>query len=195
MDIYPPPGFPGRRIFIRGKAEERNMVYLDRAAFEKLFPDGPMGIILNGEQPAWAGTTVYVMPDSCRNEEYERYKREYGISFFFEGGPIPKPDFYAVPWVEIFAIDGSGGWFGTVGGSFDLEEIPVCYITSDHRCFRIAQDGREFIEKAPAWRTFLEPFEELTLYPTKAAAAEFVEFMDLKLLSRDLEQLFKDMGI
>lgn len=125
------------------------MLYLDRETFEQFSPDGPMGIVLDGEVPAWVGTTVYSMPAHCRNEIYEKYQKEYGISFFFDDKPFSKPDFYAVPWGEIIAEDGNGGWFCTVGSSFYLnEKSPICYIASDSKCLHAAQSGREFIERA-----------------------------------------------
>ena len=38
-------------------------------------------------------------------------------------------DFYAVPRVDIMAVDSRGGYIGTVGGLTDIEsEFPICYI-------------------------------------------------------------------
>ena len=66
-------------------------------------------VIWRGGRLVSAGTTVYAMSTSYRNAEYERYARDYGIHFIFEGG-LPAIDFYTVPWVDIFAEDGFGGY-------------------------------------------------------------------------------------
>lgn len=56
-----------------------------------------------------AGTTVYTMPLRERGPAYDRWGKEYGIYFLFEDMEVEIP-FYAVPRVDIFAVDGQGGF-------------------------------------------------------------------------------------
>ena len=87
-----------------------------------------IGVFANGAEVVLAGTTVNAMAVKYKNGEYQRFAEEYDIHFIFEDN-IPKIDFYAIPMVEIFAVDSSGGYIGSLGQPTDLQEnIPICYI-------------------------------------------------------------------
>ena len=95
-------------------------VYLDRTQMKTC-----TGIFLKDAEVILTGTTVYAMPVKDKNEEYQRFAKEYDIHFIFEDD-VPAVDFYTVPMVEIFALDSAGGYIGSVGQPADLEQdIPI----------------------------------------------------------------------
>lgn len=130
-------------------------------------------VIWRGGRLISAGTTVYSMSKEYRDAEYERYARDYGIHFIFEDR-LPTIDFYMVPWVDIFAEDGIGGYLGKVLGLQDGESI--CYIDKDRNCFLAAEDMESFLEKAPVWKQELKPMEQIKIYASKAEAEKEYEF-------------------
>ena len=80
-------------------------------------------------------------------------------------------DFYAVPKVDIAAIDSAGGFIASVGGDFDLHDhIPLVYISPARECFLITEDSSQFLSIASCWKSKLVPYKGVTLYPTKEAA-------------------------
>lgn len=125
-----------------------------------------------------AGTTIYSMPEKERNEAYRRYADEYDIHFIFDS-EIPKIDFYAVPQVDIMAVDRDGGYIGTIGQVSDLESnAPVCYIDKNRNCYLIAECGREFLECASVWKEHLIPYKDIAFYHSKTDAEAELDFVD-----------------
>lgn len=147
-------------------------LYLDRTGGEAV------SVYVRDAEVIPAGTTVYSMPLRERNPVYDRWGREYGIYFLFEDMQVEIP-FYAVPWVDLFAVDGQGGFFGTVGRGTDLEgEGPVCYF-KEGKCRIIAESGPEFIANAAEWRQRLRDYPQVTLYDSREQAARELEFISL----------------
>lgn len=145
-------------------------VYLDRTAGEVI------SVYIRDAEVIPAGTTIYSMSSRCRNAEYDRWQQEYGISFIFDDMQVEAP-FYAVPQVDIFAVDNQGGYLGTVGQQSDMEgEALVCYI-KDGKCYMIAESGPDFMEKAADWRSCLTDCAEVTLYDSREQAARMLEFV------------------
>ena len=123
-----------------------------------------------------AGTTIYSMSVKQKNEEYERFAKEYDIHFIFEDN-MPVIDFYTIPRVDIFATDSNGGYLGTIGNMTDLEsDAPICYIDEERRCYLIAKSAKEFLEKVSKWKINLKNCEEVQFYASKEAAMEENEF-------------------
>lgn len=95
------------------------------------------------------GTTIRVM-DSHEKLEYiglyEKLARDFDINFIFDDA-IPEIRFYAVPQVDIFAIDSFGGYWATIGGTTDIgnEKAPICFIDNEHHVFLISESFRNFI--------------------------------------------------
>ena len=138
--------------------------------------DGCVGVFVRDAEVIQAGTTVYSMPESLWNDTYDRWAEEYDIRFIF-GEEYPRPEFYAVPRLDVFALDSRGGWIGTIGGTCDLQgEMLVAYVDREGRAFRIADSGPEFLERAPDWRSHLRPCEELRLFAFREAAEAELEF-------------------
>ncbi len=145
-------------------------VYLDRT------PGEAVSVYIRNAEVIPAGTTVCSMPSRCRNAEYDRWQQEYGISFLFDDMRMEFP-FYAVPWVDIFAVDNEGGCLGTLGQQTDLEgNAPICYI-KDRKCCLIAESGPDFRKKASDWRNCLTEYTGVTLYDSREQAARTLEFV------------------
>ena len=112
-----------------------------------------------------------------KNEEYQRFAEEYDIHFIFEDH-VPGIDFYTIPMVEIFALDNAGGYIGSVGQSVDLEQdIPICYIDKEKKCYLIATSGKEFLENVCQWKKNLVPYSEIEFLKSLEEAKEKFEFV------------------
>ena len=117
-----------------------NKVYLDVTGLEN-----GLCIFVEDKEIIPAGTTVYYLSLSEKNENYQQYADEYDIHFIFDDN-IPKLSFYTVPQVDVFATDSEGGLIGTVGSITDLESnSPICYINKNKKCFLIANDFKNFL--------------------------------------------------
>lgn len=152
-------------------------VYLDRTANTQVI------VILSEKDYTLlnAGTTIYSMPVREKNDEYRRYGEEYDIHFIFDDN-VPVIPFYTVPQVDIFAVDGSGGYIGTVGETTDLKSgDPICYIDRNHRCYLIAETGKDFLACVGKWKEKLRPYEALEFFATMEEAKEKHEFLDIDI--------------
>lgn len=100
-------------------------IYLDRTELT-----GAIGVFSEETEIILAGTTIYSMDVSDRNEEYLKYAKEYDIQFIFDDY-IPHLEFYTIPYIDIMARDSKGGFIGTIGQQCDLEsDALICYIVS-----------------------------------------------------------------
>ena len=78
-----------------------------------------------------------------------------GVEMLEEDFPLP---FYAVPLLQVFARDGRGGWFASMG-EYERES-PVCHLDSSLSVQVIAPSFTLFLYRAltdPAWRPALLP--------------------------------------
>ena len=136
-----------------------------------------------GETVVFTGVSVYSMPLSIKRREGEQYAdfaRKFGIRFIFDDEK-PVIDFYTVPWIEIGAADGSGGFFASVNGPFSLRDaVPLVYISPNRECFLLTEDSRQFLNMAPDWSTRLTPWDGIQIYPTKAQAKAEYGIVDLE---------------
>lgn len=149
-------------------------VYWDKTAPE----NACTSVYVKDAEVIAAGTTVYAMSVKEKNAEYQKYAEEYGICFIFDD-KLPKIDFYTVPHVDIFATDGDGGLFGTIGGITDLNaDIPICYMDQSRTCFWAAENGNAFLAAAGSWRERLSPYEGITFYRSKEEAEQQLEFIE-----------------
>lgn len=152
--------------------------------FDRTVNTGCTSVLVKDAEVVPAGATLYVMSAKEDGPEYRRFEKEYDIHFFFEGKNVPDMDspgginFYTIPQVDIFAADGRGGFFGTVGGTTDPEgELPVCYIDRDRKCFMTAVNGRSFLDSAPDWRIERIPAEGIRIFSSRREAAKTEEFI------------------
>ena len=119
------------------------------------------------------------MEVSNKNDEYQRYADAYDIQFIFDDC-VPKLRFYTVPLVDIVAKDSDGGFIGSLGQQFDLEnDSPICYINKDLECFIVSENGKKFLENIESWKKNLIPYDKITFYTSKEEAESKLDFFDL----------------
>ena len=67
--------------------------------------------------------------------------------------------------VTVFATDSEGGLIGTIGSTTNLEgDSPICYINKNKKCFLIANDFKNFLERTDNWKNNLEQYNEIIFY-------------------------------
>lgn len=129
-----------------------------------------------------AGTTVYSMPASDKNAEYQEIADQFDIHFLFDDSSV-HINFYTVPWVEIFAADSEGGYFATVMDSCSLDSYgPVCYIDKNHNAYYIADNFRTLLERLSCWKEQMKPCDKIQFFASKDEAGQHYEFLDMKNL-------------
>jgi len=146
--------------------------YVDKTAEKEC-----AGYFLKDCELIWAGSTVSSVPLSERKrhgEEYERFAREYGIQFFFEDNAAV-PEFYTVPWTEVFASDGEGGFLAVLNGDVQSEGA-VCLISADRKCFYVAENVSAFVENPDGWREQLRPERRIQVFKNLEEAQKHLEF-------------------
>ena len=152
-------------------------LYLDRTE-----DSGCTGVFVKDAEIIPAGTTIYLMPVSDKNSEYQRYADEYDIHFIFDDD-VPCVHFYTVPHIDIMALDSSGGYIGTLGQCCDLEsDAPICYIDRERKCYLIAENGADFTEHVSDWKTRMKPYSDVVFYQSLEDAQRVLEFIDIKSL-------------
>lgn len=153
-------------------------LYLDRTQLTSC-----TAVFVSDAQVIDAGATVNAMPVRDRNAEYERFAREYGIHFLFSDN-VPVVDFYTVPLFDIFATDGNGGFFGSLGEGLEpSNNAQICFVDANRSCYLVASNFREFISSAAHWAENLRPFHDIVFYPSKSAAKKELEFIDIDELN------------
>lgn len=144
--------------------------------------NGAISVIRSDAEIIPAGTTVYSMPIEDKHAEYQTFADCYDVHFIFDD-MVPNIDFYAVPRVDIMAVDSYGGYIGTVGGLTDMEsEFPICYIDESMKVFLISDNFKRFAADCANWRKHLEPYNDVTLFSSKDEAAKEYEFLDIDML-------------
>ena len=139
-----------------------------------------------------AGTTVSSMSVRQKNTEYQRFAEEYDIHFIFDD-KVPKVDFYTVPMVEIFAEDSQGGYLASLGQPVNLQEdIPICYIDKDRKCYLIAENGRDFLARVSDWKSRKTLYTDVEFFESREAAQKKYEFLDRVLIEQELRDVEKE---
>lgn len=134
------------------------------------------------------GVSIYSMPVSEKNKEYERYALEYDIHFIFDDC-VPEIDFYAVPRIDVFAMDSEGGFICTVGGITDFQsEATICYIDKDREVYLVAENGRKFLKNVSGWKANRKIIQMEKIYVSQDEARQELEFIGMdELLSAECE--------
>lgn len=136
-----------------------------------------------------AGVTIYSMPVTDRNSEYQKFANDYDIHYIFDDDDV-FVDFYTIPYVDILATDSEGGYICTVGEMSDLDsEAPICYIDKNKKAFFIAENFKTFLEKVDGWKKSLVPYDEITFFSSKEEAEQEYEFFEL---DKVVESLMKE---
>jgi hypothetical protein len=134
-----------------------------------------------------SGTTIYSMSVKEKNSEYQRFADEYDINFIFDDN-VPNVDFYTIPMVDIFATDSRGGYIGSLGQVTDLQDnIPICYIDKDKKCYLIADNGNDFVTNACSWKSNLTEYTDIEIFNSLSAAQEKYEFLDRASIEQELK--------
>lgn len=148
-------------------------------------------VYIKNKEVVQAGTTIYSMPIQEKNAEYQRFAEDYDIRFIFDDFNI-FADFYAVPRVDIMAVDSCGGYIGTVGGATDIEgDLPICYIDGDKNVFYVAKNMKEFIGKRENWKKDITPCGDIEMFASKEAAENKYNFFDMTSLGWDSDLYLK----
>lgn len=111
--------------------------------------DGPIGIIFERETKV-----VYTGLEVLREEEgpfLAEVSRLCGVHFF-PRGQAPEVPLYAVPYLEVVASDGGGGWFAVTS---EGREGPLYHIDRDRSVCLVSDCYREFFSgmlSDPDWR-------------------------------------------
>ena len=103
------------------------------------------------------------------------------LFFFFEDEDIPNAPFFTVPYMELVARDRDGRWYGRAESIGD----GVYCVTPDGAVFLVSEGMERFSRRLLAGeevRELWEPALELTVYPSKEAAAQVVELVPLEEL-------------
>lgn len=136
-----------------------------------------------------AGAGVYAMPVSDRNDRYKQLADLYDVHFIFSDN-VPSVDFYAVPYLSIFAYDSSGGMFASVGAFADFEsDAKIAYISPDRTVFLAADNGRAFILNLPSWKENLRLYSGAELFSDLEHAKEKYQFLDIEQLQKKRDSI------
>ena len=135
-----------------------------------------MSVFVKDAEVVLAGTTINAMSIKHKNDEYKRFAEEYDIHFIFEDD-VPKVDFYTIPMVDIFAVDSFGGYIGSIGQRADLQQdIPICYVDCEKKCYLIAENGAEFLSGVQHWKDQMIPYNEIEFFDSYEMAQEKISF-------------------
>ncbi len=133
-----------------------------------------------------AGASIYSIPVSVKNKEYERFAQDYDIHFIFDDC-VPKIDFYAVPRIDVFATDSEGGFICTVGGITDFQsEAAICYINNDRNVYFVAENGKKFLENISGWKANRKITQLVKIYASQAETKQEQEFISIDELSSNM---------
>ena len=154
-------------------------VYIDRNSVL-----GPTSVWIKDAEVLWAGAVLSSMSVKHKNEDYKKITSKHDVHFIFDD-EIPVVDFYTVPLVDIFAMDSTGGYIGSIGeAAYFGSNATVCYISPQKECFFIAKNFSEFINHLNVWNEHMVPYNELEFFCSKEDAENKYEFLDMSEFTR-----------
>ncbi|MDE7262850.1 MAG: GNAT family N-acetyltransferase [Oscillospiraceae bacterium] len=125
-----------------------NTIYIDQNTMENA-----IGLILGRDTTAvYTGLEVRT---ETGHPVLAELSRLCGLDFFPQGA-APEVPLYAVPYLEVFASDGQGGWFAAHAG----RDSPIYYIAPDRSPHLAAEHRNAFFHLAvtdPDWRRKILP--------------------------------------
>ncbi|MDO4468068.1 MAG: hypothetical protein Q4C49_13890 [Bacillota bacterium] len=138
-----------------------------------------------------AGTTMYTMPVSDKNEEYKNLAVSNDIHFIFEDH-VPAIDFYTIPYIDIFAYDSNGGFLGTVNEMTDLESTAqIIYIDNEHKCYVAGQNMKHFLSKGKNWRNNMKRWSKVQFFASVEEAKVKLPFYHIYLRPAEYSSFYK----
>lgn len=92
--------------------------------------------------------------------------------------------------VNIFAVDSKGGYIGSIGQAIDLQaDIPICYIDTQRNCYKIAENGSNFLKNVHKWRENMTPCKDIKFYESFEEAQKKCEFLDRAKFEEELRNI------
>ena len=154
------------------KSRSQKKLYLDMTDPEL----AGTAIMIKGTEIIPAGTTVYSMPVSDKNSEYDHLASDRDIHFIFDDSVL-EITFYTIPHIDIFAYDSIGGLLGTVNGITDIEsDKQIIYIDAEKRCYVAGQSLKHFLGKGKHWRDSMKMWKKIQFYASAEEAKSHNEF-------------------
>ena len=136
--------------------------------------------------PVGKGFDAFVM--TCEENGFTSLQRRRGINLIWEG-MLPKPDFYPVPSLTLFAHDGGGGYFAHSGKGL---ESPIYFVSDKLECWHLAENFRTFVQMVvfePNWKEKITG-EKQEIHETEEELAEFGMLFGLSAPDRNLSDNF-----
>ena len=154
------------------KARPHKKLYLDMTDLA----NSGTSVMVKGAEIILAGTTVYAMPVSDKNPEYDQLASDRDVHFIFDDC-IPEFSFYTIPFINIFAYDSKGGLFGTVNGITDLEsDRQIVYIDRERRCYVAGQTLKHFMTRGKNWRNSMKRRDKIRFFESVEEAKAQLNF-------------------
>lgn len=154
------------------KSRPQKKLYLDMTDSEL----AGTAIMVKGAEIIPAGTTVYSMPVSDKNPEYDRLASDQDIHFIFDDN-IPEISFYTIPYIDIFAYDSKGGLLGTVNGRTDIEsDKQIIYIDAERRCYVAGQTLKHLLGKGKHWIDSMKVWKKIQFFSSVDEAKSQLTF-------------------
>lgn len=133
-------------------------------------------VMVKGAEVIPVGTTVYSMPVSDKNPEYDRLASDWDIHFIFDDA-VPEIVFYTIPHIDIFAYDSKGGLLGTVNGITDIEsDKQIIYIDPERRCYVASQTLKHLLGKGKHWRDSMKVWKKIQFFSSVDEAKSHLTF-------------------
>ena len=129
------------------------------------------GLSIKAYDVAFAGTTYTILDENDARQEIVRTAAECDVHFF--ASPPVEYTMYTVPWVDLFAHDGHGGVFGSIGAEFSAGGVvPICWLPSNGECYLISSCAKTFLHDLKNWRGHLIPWSKVYRFANGQAATE-----------------------
>lgn len=155
------------------KSRSQKKLYLDMTDTEL----AGTAILIKGTEIIPAGTTVYSMPVSDKNSEYDHLASEQDIHFIFDDS-VPEIAFYTIPHIAIFAYDSKGGLLGTVNGITDIEcDKQIVYIDTERRCYVAGQTLKHFLSRGKNWCGSMKMWKKIHFFASAEEAKSQLPFV------------------
>lgn len=91
------------------------------------------------------GSSFLEVPDE-EKELLAEMSSDSCIGFILDATGVGAADFYAVPYIDVFAFDDAGGRYAAVGEKLECES-GVIYIADDMSAYKTGMNFAEFIER------------------------------------------------
>ena len=91
------------------------------------------------------GFSLLEVPDE-EKELLAEMSSDSCIKFILDAAGVGAPDFYTVPYIDVFAFDDTGGRYAAVGEALERDS-GVIYIAADMSGYKTGMNFAEFIER------------------------------------------------